>query len=127
MVQVQEVCTVAVCGGVGFVMVIVCAMIYTMGFERQDIVKIVFILRDTYTISLAGWIITPKGELPNFRPTKLFLHKFGIQSRNGMYYCSNLAKPIAYSSVLVARYIINRIILKGITAALPTTVSYHPL
>jgi hypothetical protein len=69
---------------------------------------------------LLRWIFAPKGKSQNFCPTNFFNHNFG-NSLNEINYCTNFAEPIPLSSILVARYIINQIMLKGITTALPTT------
>ena len=62
-------------------------------------------------------IITPKGKSPNFWPTNFFNHNFGNQSLKGMYYCSNLVKPIHKPSRVYYANILNKLALKGIRTA----------
>ena len=76
---------------------------------------------------ILSWIFALKDKSPNFFQRNFFNHNFGNNSLNGINYCTNLAEPIPYSSVLVAPHIISQIMLKGITAALPTTTWFRPL
>ena len=70
------------------------------------------------TPDILSWIFAPKGKSPNFWPTNLFNHNFGKQSLNGMYYCSNLVKPIHKSPHVYYANILNKLALKGIRTAL---------
>ena len=76
---------------------------------------------------ILSWIFASKGKSPNFFQRNFFNHNYGNNSLNGFNYCTNLVKPIPYLSVLVAPHIKRQTMLKGITAALPATTSYHPL
>jgi hypothetical protein len=68
-----------------------------------------------------------KGKISPKILNEILQSQFCLNSLDGINYCTNLVEPIPYSSVLVAPHIISQIILKGITAALPTTTWFRPL